>query len=114
MSVKKSNKTKDLKFSMRRVRVMKNFPKLAENDPVLLRKEKEFLESLKEAPLPETILKKIESNSSRYRSRVPVAKDFPYVDKNDPVLIRKKEEAIKSLKEAPLPEHISKRIQKPD
>ena len=95
------------------ITVVENLPDY-DNDPVFIKQREEAIRILKEAPLPETILKKIESNSSRYRSRVPVAKDFPYVDKNDPVLIRKKEEAIKSLKEAPLPEHISKRIQKPD
>ena len=95
------------------ITVFENLPDY-DNDPVFIKQREEAIRILKEAPLPETILKKIESNSSRYRSRVPVAKDFPYVDKNDPVLIRKKEEAIKSLKEAPLPEHIAKRIQKPD
>ena len=60
MSGKKRGAVKEYKIKIPHVRVVKNFPHLDDNDPVLIRKKEEFLESLKEAPLPEYILKRIE------------------------------------------------------
>lgn len=43
------------------------------------------------------------------KSHITVVENLPNYD-NDPVFIRKKEEAYKALKEAPLPDFIAKKI----
>jgi hypothetical protein len=47
--------------------------------------------------------------SQKKKSHITVVENLPNYD-NDPVFIRKKEEAYKALKEVPLPDFIAKKV----